>query len=453
MKGRRGFFSPGRTALGWAEGLIFGLMVFVLALMGGGAEAVVNMEINSGTTLTESNNQYFINGSNVSDLGLATKILGNATDGIIMSGGLSALTGAVNANDNSITVKEITGNYTVIGGVNINTSTGANNNVVNIYTGIGNTTEKKGSVFGGLTNVTEGITQNNKVNLTNGFAGRDVYGGVAINGTTHNSSVYIENGVVGTIVYGGYGAHATNNNVIFTNSNVTFYVIGGQSEGIAVSGSATRVNVDNNTVTIKGASNASRIIGGFLSNDYNALNARISNNTIKIDNHGGKLDIIAGGYAQYSTKGFISENTVEYSAGNATLVAGGYGENNFTGNVTDNKVSVSGGNIDALYGGFIGNKTTNGEVSFNEVYLSANANATNIYGGYAGSSSKNNVFNNSVNITGGEAVNVFGGAAGEKYNGDVSYNIVNITGGNISGNITGGFVDKDSTGGLVINIL
>ncbi|MDR1577743.1 MAG: autotransporter domain-containing protein, partial [Deltaproteobacteria bacterium] len=454
MKGHRGFFSPGHKMVGWAGGLILGLVVFALALVGGVALAAgQNITIDGDTVLSgNSNDKFFVNATDLgSDLNTSQKV-GIPNQGFIVSGGKNVQSGNYVSNNN-ITITGLPSgieNISVVGGVNLINNNVVRNNIVTIdNTNLGIIDKKTASVIGGASIISGATVENNKVTITKGKIGYEVYGGVALNGTAQKNTVYIEEGYA-FLVTGGYGSNATSNNVTIIGSNINTSVYGGESEGIHTNNNKDRINIDNNIVNISGASNiTNNTLGGYLSNYYNASNASISNNTVIIENDDGEIGLVAGGYAENRTKGFISENTVEYVGGNATTVAGGYGESNFTGNVTGNKVSVSGGNIEALYGGFIGNNTISGEVSFNEVYLSGSGNATDIYGGHAGNSSRNNVFNNTVAITDGEAVNVYGGAAGENYTGNVTYNIVDISGGNVSGNITGGFVDKDSKGSLI----
>ncbi|ALV24074.1 autotransporter domain protein [Campylobacter iguaniorum] len=130
--------------------------------------------------------------------------------------------------------------------------------------------------------------------------------------------------------------------------------------------------------------------------------------------------------------------TVKSTSGAVDNVFGGYSDDT---NVYENTVNISGGTInDSVYGG----ESDSGSVTGNTINISG-GNIGLVYGGRSDSGS---VTGNIVNISSGTIDSVYGG---ESRLGDITGNTINISGGTINGTIRGGksFYSGNATGNTI----
>ncbi|MDR1873336.1 MAG: hypothetical protein LBS60_15670, partial [Deltaproteobacteria bacterium] len=461
--------SPGQRIAAQVKSLVFGLLIIALALVGSPvvAWAEANLTID-GSSDFANDSHYFLN----------TTTDGNPIDpeggssGIVVPGGVNGFLSGANASNNEVNVTALPGgsaNITVLGGANTNETANdgnVSNNVVNVHSG-GTHFEINGSVIGGYSNVTTGtanarhnkvnmegvtvggktvgglVTANgkafeNEVNVTNSTLRDDVIGGKSDNGTNYLNKAHLNNSVALGNVYGGSGAVVYNNTVSVHGSNINKSVVGGHSEGFA-GDPARQAVADNNSVAITGASNVTEgpVAGGRIAGA--TLDGSVKGNRVEVDNEGGNLKDVYGGYTTSEVVGEISGNEVDFKNGQAESVMGAYSAGNST-SMVDNKVNFKGGEADNVYGGKVDGLpgATDSNVSRNIVNVTGGKINDTVYGGYVGSTN-NALSENEVYISGGAKVkNVYGGYAANNAEVDVTNNKVVINNGNVSGDVTGG---------------
>ena len=160
-------------------------------------------------------------------------------------------------------------------------------------------------------------------------------------------------------------------------------------------------------------------------------NTTISTGTINENIYGNGHSFTINGDAVINgdVYGAINENsTDDVSGGNVTI----------SGNATIN------GNAEvtyAVYGGY----SVGGEVYNNTVNISGGS-VDAVFGGYSHSGNTNN---NTVNISGGSVGAVFGGYSGS---GEVHHNTVNISGDTVTGNVHGGWSNIGEAYDNTVNI-
>ena len=160
-------------------------------------------------------------------------------------------------------------------------------------------------------------------------------------------------------------------------------------------------------------------------------NTTISTGTINENIYGNGHSFTINGDAVINGNvyGAINENsTDDVSGGNVTI----------SGNATIN------GNAEvtyAVYGGY----SVGGEVYNNTVNISGGS-VDAVFGGYSHSGNTNN---NTVNISGGSVGAVFGGYSGS---GEVHHNTVNISGDTVTGNVHGGWSNIGEAYDNTVNI-
>ena len=162
--------------------------------------------------------------------------------------------------------------------------------------------------------------------------------------------------------------------------------------------------------------------------------------------------ILAAVMAVSAVNVFMPHNMLAYgiTSDNTTISTGTINENIY-GNghsFTINGDAVINGNV---YGAI--NENSTDDVSGGNVTISGNAtingNAEVTYAVYGGYSVGGEVYNNTVNISGGSVGAVFGGYSGS---GEVHHNTVNISGDTVTGNVHGGWSNIGEAYDNTVNI-
>ena len=245
----------------------------------------------------------------------------------------------------------------------------ANSNTVTISQEEGKTTSITGSVYGGRSAATYHCnTYYNKVNISGGTVGGEVYGGSSTRGLALHNTVNITGGQITSNVFGGRtiivdDAVSTINNKVNISGDDTKIngdVFGGHAYRGTVGGDGTAAN-PGNSVTVSGGK-----ISGLIA--------------------GGRVGGTSG--AESSPSGSANYNTVNISGGEVRIVLGGYGAN---ANANYNSVEVSGGTVKEWIAG--GNMDSHGSTTNNSVTVSGGTLAKSVYGGrayIAGGTASNN---------------------------------------------------------------
>ncbi|MBQ3644341.1 MAG: hypothetical protein II961_07055 [Candidatus Riflebacteria bacterium] len=337
----------------------------------------------------------------------------------------------------------------------------------------------KQNVYGGYVYEGSGKADSNRVNISGGIIGEDVYtgnvyGGYVKEGTgdVSSNSVNISGGTIGYVdsvtggnVYGGYidrgsGKVASNSvNISGNSTTINGYVYG----GFSYSGDAA-----SNSVNIKDATVNSSIYGVYVDNPSgNAIDNSVTINGGIVGGsevYGARINTEKGKAASNSVNisdtTFSSElnYTVFYGAStdegdsifNSVSISGltiindnykvdVYGGLSDSGNAESNSVNINGGLVyDEVYGG----SSFSGNAASNSVNISGNSTSVSdsVFGGYV-SSGSGNAASNSVNISGGSETMVYGGYVKEG-TGNAASNSVNISGNSttINGGVYGGYV-------------
>ena len=165
------------------------------------------------------------------------------------------------ANSNNVTVSGNSKTCTVYGGYS-DTGAAKGNTVTINKNEKGETPQIEGYIYGGYSEkgTAGGATaeEGNKVTISGGTVGTNVYGGRSNSGVASGNIVTITGGTVSGAVYGGYGNTANGNTVTISGGVVKDKIVG----GAPVSGVA-----NNNTVNLKGATDLS---SAFLAGTSNA---------------------------------------------------------------------------------------------------------------------------------------------------------------------------------------
>lgn len=345
--------------------------------------------------------------------------------------------GSGKAENNSVTVSNLTNTDLTVYGAHA----AGGGNAVNNHVTIGTAGKVKG-IYGGRADSATGKAEGNTVTIetggwvndnsyagwakgaanrniftVKGHADWSVYGGKIDDAgdTAEGNEVRIEGGTVeGHAVgaKGGTGTTVTGNKVTVTSGTVKKDITGGQVSG--ANGKATGNIVTITDSTAEGFVNGGSTVDGGTASG-NQIN--ISGSTIK--------KAITGGYD--STNGSVTGNIVTVS-GSSTVeetIYGGFSHN--TGTVTDNSVAIAGGTFqETIYGGY-SNKS--GTVTGNKVALTGGTFQNVIYGGAGGDPSSTETFtvnNNTVTIAGGTfSSNIYGGYSW-KADGTTEKNTVNL---------------------------
>ncbi|GAB7140575.1 hypothetical protein RsTz2092_05250 [Deferribacterales bacterium RsTz2092] len=284
---------------------------------------------------------------------------------------------------------------------------------------------------------------NNTLTIRHNVTADTLAGAVSVGygtGRLENNTVYIDNlsTIVGNVIGGAVRGelrrlNSRNNSIyVYDATAITGDVIGGSSDSGSAIGNL--VHIESGTIT-----SATGVIGG-----SGTISA--SDNTVRLDN--GTID--GNMYGGYTDNGTATYNGVQIIHGNdsAHITGDIYGSWSGNGKVSNSWVTMF-GNVNIIgniYGGYSDNMTSTG----NSVSLTGNSivgapnvvgsiygNTGNIYGGYSrlGDVSGNNVFISAVdNITG----NVYGGYSdsGTSSNNSVS---IRSSSGNFFEDVYGGY--------------
>lgn len=376
-------------------------------------------------------------------------------------GGYAYDSGDVEANSNSVAVRDSTVAYDIYSGYaySVQGNATANRNSVTVNGGtVGNETEGV-NIFGGNAYSDSGSAEANRNSVT---VDVDIFGSGEDNGSVSIS---------GGHAYSVQGDATANKNsvtisggTVNTEDNKNIYISGGNA--YSVSG---RAEAKNNTVTISGGSITGGICGGCVTTEKAADNIVVTTGTvadnivnitggtvksIRIPGSGIPVGSISGGYAS-GAGSFVTGNRVNIS-GETILedfcemgsIDGGYASG-AKSTVKGNSVTVSSGTVVNSY--ILGGDATGtgSTVEGNRVIVSGgNLAGLVISGGYTtGTGSK--VKGNSVTISGGTITGrAYGGYA---YSRDgtatANNNSVTISGGTVTGKVYGGYVEvgTDST--------
>ena len=161
-------------------------------------------------------------------------------------------------------------------------------------------------------------------------------------------------------------------------------------------------------------------------------------------------DNVLGGY---SSVGSVASNSVNIKDGIIFSVIGGF---TISKSVASNSVNISGGTVNEVLGG----NSYYGDVASNSVNISGGTINGKVCGGQTEDtfSTPGNVYENQVNMTGGQILyndeidysgSLFGGFSAKVF---VASNSVNISGGTVERNVYGGYVDH-GTGSASYNIV
>jgi len=292
--------------------------------------------------------------------------------------------GATAEEGNKVTISGGTVDYYVYGGyVNSGTGAATGNKVDISQTDTEVLTKINGKVYGGYsqsgTAGGTGENDGNKVTISGGTVGNEVYGGYVGSGSAINNSVDISGDSIVSDVYGGvitsfFGSgEASNNKVIISGNNTT---IKGRVYGAAVYGPQ---DVKYNSVKIEGNKESTEnnvyVYGGVALNYGVGI---VEGNSVEIT--GGTVYYVCGGSNSWSsgTTSDVKGNSVTIRGGDSTVIKtnvyGAWSGGN--GNVINNTVSLLGANvIGSVYGGFVANGTN--ATSGNKLVLSS----TNTVGG------------------------------------------------------------------------
>lgn len=336
-------------------------------------------------------------------------------------GGYAYDSGDVEANSNSVAVRDSTVAYDIYSGYaySVQGNATANRNSVTVNGGtVGNETEGV-NIFGGNAYSDSGSAEANRNSVT---VDVDIFGSGEDNGSVSISGGY---------AYSVQGDATANKNsvtisggTVNTEDNKNIYISGGNAYS-----DSGRAEAKNNTVTISGGSITGEIRGGCVTTGTAADNiVNITGGTIKgiLMKMEGTNVVVGGGIygGRASGKGSqvignsisISGNTVNDYVGEKEIMAGG-SASGAGSKVKGNSVTISGGTI-----------------------------RSSVCGGYAGGAGSK-VEGNSVTISGGTIANRIDGGRVSGTGGTVTSNSVTISGGTVTGEVYGGYVEvwTDST--------
>ncbi len=403
---------------------------FVACETSGAGEPVTGYTVDVRGTGTSINFAFGIRITSDTSGRTATGNSSNITDGASVSGNVYGAYGIGVVSGNAVTIDNAYA-YRVYGGYSEEET--AKGNIVNI-SGIkeGKDYTVFDNVYGGYVSGGTGAATGNKVDISqtdtevltkiNG----KVYGGYSQSGTAggtgenDGNKVTISGGTVGNEVYGGYvygSGSAINNSVDISGDSIVSDVYGSfiksDGNGEAV---GNKVVITGENTTIKG-----RVYGAAVNYSQD-----VKNNSVKFEANKGSTayDVyVYGGVALYSSVGAVEENRVEITGGTASYVYGGANGNTSgkAGDVKGNSVTMSGGTV-----------------------------RKNVYGG--SSTGTSNVINNTVSLSGGTvSTNVYGGSS---ENGSASNNVVTIapigdTTIKVIGKVYGGYSRSDNESAVV----
>lgn len=272
-----------------------------------------------------------------------------------------------------------------------------------------------------------------------------VIGGYAKSGSgsaeASNNGVTVRGGVVKGNVYGGYadsnaGSTASSNNRVTVNAgNIMGSIYGG--DAFTAAGSGNDNNAYYNTVMVSGSKVSGNIYGGYAQSYYGS--AKASNNSVTIsdstvDNET-KSSRIYGGYA-IILSGYehaeASNNNVTVSGSKVSSdIYGGYAQSSSgSAGTNNNSVMMSGGNIEgSIYGGCAKSYSDYAEASKNSVAISGGMVTGSVYGGRVYSENRKSTDTTAA----------------------VKGNRVSISGGTVTGNVYGGHANSVSGSAEAVN--
>lgn len=262
----------------------------------------------------------------------------------------------------------------------------------------------------------------------------------------------LDAGVIGGYVKSDSGsAEASNNGVTVKGGIVKGNVYGGYADSNAGSTASS-----NNRVTVNAGNVIGSIYGGYAQSYYGS--AKAGNNSVTIsdsivDNET-KNHRIYGGYAiilsGYEHAEASNNNVTVNGSKVSSDIYGGYAQSSSgSAETNNNSVIMSGGNIEGnIYGGYARSPSGSTAVSSNRVIVSRIDIIGSICGGYANTDSGSGsaaAVNNSVMVSGGTEDSICGGYA-ESYSGraEASKNSVAIVGGRVTESVYGGRVFSES---------
>lgn len=368
-------------------------------------------------------------------------------------GGYAYDSGDVEANSNSVAVRDSTVAYDIYSGYaySVQGNATANRNSVTVNGGtVGNETEGV-NIFGGHADSDSGSAEANRNSVT---VDVDIFGSGEDNGKVSISGGY---------AYSRDGTATANKNsvtisggTVNTENNKWLYIYGGHADS-----DSGRAEAKNNTVTISGGRiTANSICGGCVTTGKAADNiVNITGGTIsgiKIPT-GPETNASSGSISGGTASGagsFVTGNRVNISG--ETILENFYGMGFIAGGdatgtdskVTGNSVTVSSGTIESvtIYGGC--NDGSGGTVADNNIIISSGTfSFADIEGGLA-LDTDSIVEGNNVTINGGTITNsVIRGGRVRGTGSTAAGNSVTISGGTVTGEVYGGYVEgnTDST--------
>lgn len=393
-------------------------------------------------------------------------------------GGYAYDSGDVEANSNSVAVRDSTVAYDIYSGYaySVQGNATANRNSVTVNGGtVGNETEGV-NIFGGNAYSDSGSAEANRNSVTvdvDIFGSGEDYGSVSISGghaysvqgdaTANKNSVTISGGTVNTednkniYISGGDAdsdsgrAEAKNNTVTISGGSITGEIRGGcvttekAADNIVTTGTAADniVNITGGTISsIKiPAGPGINVPSGSISGGYaSGAGSFVTGNRVNISGETILEDFcemgsIDGGYAS-GAKSTVKGNSVTVSSGTVvnSYILGG--DATGTGSTVEgNRVIVSGGNLAGLVisGGYT--TGTGSKVKGNSVTISSGTVTGEVYGGYV-RNMRSIVTDNSVSKVRGNSVTISGGTViGKVYGGYVEVGTDStVTGNTATGN-------------------
>lgn len=402
-----------------------------------GGHAIGGMSLSGGVsgnslTMTGGTVTGYLFGGNSNGAGM---VAGNQ---VVMTGGMAeyiyggnSLTGTVSGN--SVFMSGGTVNQQLFGG-NSNQGNAENNSVA-----ISGTAQIGNNVYGGVA-YENGTASGNRVTMSGGMVGQDIFGGNSDSNTTDGSggaianSVTLTGGTVARNVYGGYdwgtmgSGSSVNNQVTLAGAAVTGSVLGGAaSNGLA----------RGNTIQMSSGSAGGQLVGGQslgIGNEANDNRVTLSGGTVGT--------FIIGGLGD---AGSAAGNIVEVSGGTVTNSVFGGRVNSGSGTTQGNRVIVSGSS--SINDHVVGGLNTDGASVDNMVELSGGHVGKNVTGG---ESTTGNVQNNRVVIAGNTQIDGYVRGAWTN-TGNAVGNSVTMTGGTVEKNLLGGISESaDVTDNTVV---
>ena len=356
-----------------------------------GNEVIIDRDLNAGAV-----GGYAYDSGDVEANSNSVAVRDNTVAYNIYSGYAYSVQGDATANKNSVTISGGTVN-TISGGYAYSGSdrAEAKNNTVTISGG----RITVGSIFGGC--VTKGKAADNIVNITGGTVS-----GVKI---PVGSGINVPAGSISGGHASGAGSFVTGNRVNISGETILedFCEMGGIAGGDAT---GTGSKVKGNSVTVSSGT----VVNSYISGGYTiGTDSTVKGNSVTVSTIKGNSVTVSSGTVVNShisggdaigTDSKVKGNSVGKVRGNSVTISGGtvtgevYGGyvRNMESSVTDNSVTISGGTVTGeVYGGYVRNmesSVTGSTVTGNSITLSGTADVSeaDLYGRNSEASGTNN---------------------------------------------------------------